>query len=433
MRLIIISLDAVFAADAEFLLSLPALGKMAQEGVFCDRVQTIYPSLTYPIHASIVTGCYPELHGIVHNQPFQPETEPTRRTWYWNASDIKVETLFDQAHAAGRECAALLWPTTGHARHIKYNFPEILALPGENQALKILRYGSARWLLTSELRYGKRRVSYHQPHLDDYITLITGSLIQRHYVPTSKLGKREDIIPSKRRQARHMPDVLALHLVDCDATRHRHGTFSDEAKQALIRLDERVGRLMGELDRRDLLKDTIVAVVSDHGQADITASLPLDAWLQANKVPARAQSLGFGAYIHLHRGDYLPVLDVLRKHQKELHIQHVYTREELRALHMTPDLMLAVEAEEGLVYVDKEEEVGSLATHGFGPRHPGSQALLWLSGPQFASGMRLEQCNIVDIAPTLAAAAGLILPRAQGRVLQEILLWDHVAKRSDEQ
>jgi len=100
---------------------------------------------------------------------------------------------------------------------------------------------------------------------------------------------------------------------------------------------------------------------------------------------------------------------------------------------MTPDLMLAVEAEEGLVYVDKEEEVGSLATHGFGPRHPGSQALLWLSGPQFVSGMRLEKCNIVDIAPTLAAAAGLILPRAQGRVLQEILLWDHVAKRSDEQ
>jgi predicted AlkP superfamily pyrophosphatase or phosphodiesterase len=422
MRLILISLDAVYAADAEFLLSLPALGKLAQEGVFCDRVQTIYPSLTYPIHASLVTGCYPEHHGILHNQPFQPETEPKRRTWYWDASDIRVETLFNQAHAAGRECAALLWPTTGHARHIKYNFPEVLALPGENQALKVLRYGSTRWLLGSELRYGKRRVSYSQPHLDDYITFIAESLIQRHYVPTSKLGKREDIIPSKRQQARHMPDMLALHLVDCDATRHHYGTFSEEAKQSLMRLDERVGRLMNELSRRDLLKDTIIAVVSDHGQSDITASLPLDAWLQANKIPARAQTLGFGAYIHLRRGDYLPVLNALREHKELLHIRHIYTREELRVLHAAPDLLLAVEAEEGLVYVDNDEEVNALATHGFGPHHPGSRVLLWLSGPQFASGMRLDQCNIVDIAPTLAIAAGLILPRAQGRVLQETFL-----------
>ena len=67
MRLLMISLDAAFEADAKTLLSMPNLGALADRGVFCQNVQTIYPSLTYPIHTSIITGCYPDKHGIPHN------------------------------------------------------------------------------------------------------------------------------------------------------------------------------------------------------------------------------------------------------------------------------------------------------------------------------------------------------------------------------
>lgn len=420
MRLVIISLDAAFKADADYLLSLPNLGRLAREGVFCDQVQTIYPSLTYPIHASLMTGTYPQLHGIAHNEPYQPDKKPEQRAWYWEAAQIKTDTLFSQARKAGRECAAILWPTTGYSKHIKYNFPETIALPGENQVLKVLRYGSTWWLLQNELRYGRTRPSTKQPHLDDYSTLMTLKLIQRQYVPASKLVKgKEDIVPSRRRLARHMPDLLALHLTDLDTTRHNHGTFSREAQQALDRLDARVGLVMEELELRGLMQDTVLAVVSDHGHADVKGSLPLDAWLVANKVPARAQSLGLGAYLHLRRADYLTVLGKLQQHKEELHIQHIYTREELRSLHAPEDLLLAVEPEEGLVFVDEEDQEPHLATHGFGPGHPGSKTLLWLVGPPFAKGIRLPACNLVDIAPTLAAAVGLHLPKAQGRVLEE--------------
>lgn len=427
MRLVIISLDAVFAADADYLLSLPNLGRLARDGVFCDQVQTIYPSLTYPIHASIISGCYPDVHGIAHNEPFQPEKAPERRAWHWDEADIKTDTLFSQAYKAGRQVAAILWPTTGHSRHIRYNFPEILALPGENQALKVLRYGSTAWLLMNEIRYASKRVSTRQPHLDDYATLIAEKLIERHYVPGHLLGMKEEVVPSRRAQARVMPDLLALHLVDCDDMRHRYGTFSDEAKEALARLDGRVGRIVTALERRGLMEDTILAVVSDHGHADITGSLPLDAWLQANHVPARAQSLGLGAYLHLRRADYLPVLDTLMENREALHIRHIYTREELRSLHAGEDILLAVEPEEGIYITDDENDIKSGATHGFGPEHPASKTLMWLRGPQFHQGMRLGACDIVDFAPTLAAASGLILPRAQGKILNDALKWYHGA------
>ncbi|MDD4081111.1 MAG: alkaline phosphatase family protein [Eubacteriales bacterium] len=401
MRLVIISLDAVFSRDAAFLLSLPALGALADQGVFCDRVKTVYPTLTYPIHASLITGCYPERHGISHNQPYAGALPEDRRPWFWEAEDIRCETLFTQAARAGREVASILWPTTGHSHHIRYNLPEVKALPGENQALKALRFGSAWWLIKTELRYGSIRRGIAQPYLDDFAAQAALSLIVR--------------------QAR-IPDVLALHLTDCDSARHHHGTFSPEAQDSLRRLDERVGRIVEALKARRALDDTVIAVVSDHGQADITGCVALNAWFEEQNVPARAQTLGLGAFVRVHRGDYPVVLKALQDNMPELRLQHVYTREELRAMHAPEDVLLAVEPEEGFAIAEEDCEPGHKATHGFGPDHEGADCLMWLSGPMFPKGARIESCRLVDIAPTLANAVHLHLPEAQGQVLEQLFI-----------
>lgn len=418
MRLVIISLDAVFQADADFLLSLPHLGELAQQGVFCNQVQTIYPTLTYPIHASIITGCYPERHGIDHNEVYLESQTAGPRPWHWEADNIKAETLFESASRAGRECAAVLWPTTGKSRFLRYNLPEVLALPGENQLLKVLRYGSPLWLLKNELRFGSMRKGISQPGLDDYATRVAVSLIEKQgpALPSKQKGGLPTPVEEGGKK-RHMPDLLALHLTGCDTARHLYGTFSPEAKTALVRLDKRVGQVKQALSERGLLKDTIFAVLSDHGHRDITGSLPLDAWLEHNKVPARAHSLGFGAYLRMRRADYPLVLRILTENARELHLQHIYTREELREMRMPEEVLLAVEPEDGIVIVSKEDEVKEGATHGFSREAKEAKTLLFLSGPMFKQGYQLPGCEIVDIAPTLARASGLVLKNAQGKVL----------------
>ncbi len=421
MRVVLISLDAVFASDSAFLLTLPNLGRLAKEGVFCGSMRTIYPSITYPAHTTFVTGCYPDTHGVGHNEIYIEGLPPASRPWNWDAKNIQVPTLFTQAHKAGRECAAVLWPVTGHAKHIRYNFPEVIALPGESQTLKVLSYGSAGWIIKNELRFGHMRRGIAQPQLDDYATVVAEALIRRQYAPEIGLGRKQDVQAGRRDARRHMPDILALHLTDCDTQRHEHGTFSDEAKAALERLDRRVGRILTALEDRGALDTTVVSVVSDHGQDDITGTLPLDAWLKANGVPARAQSLGFGAYIRMERGDYLPVLAALTNHAAHLRLAHIYTREELRAMHAPQDVLLAVEAQTGFCIVDNEDEQPHAATHGFGPQHAGTRCLLWLHGPEIRKGYTLGACEAVDVAPTLARLAGLTLEKAQGKVLREVL------------
>ena len=395
MRLCMISLDAVAQPDAGRLLGLPALSALAENGVFCDNVKTVYPTLTYPIHTSLITGCYPRTHGIGHNQPFQPDTPPNMRAWYWSVKDIKVKTLYQAAKEKGMDVASILWPVSGMNRFARRNFPEVLPLPEENAALKMFRYGSAAWILHMEALYGKTRKSIHQPDLDDYAAL----LCERLYA------------------SRRPPDVLTVHLVDCDAMRHQYGVESTEAHAAMERLANRVGRIIDAVRKANLLDDMLFCVVSDHGQQDAPNGILLDKELQT-ACGVRAQSLGMGAYIF--GPDLTAARSVLEARQADWGIKRILGEEELQALRAPGHVRLAVDALPGYCFIDRPEE--TFGEHGFGLDCPEARTLLWLSGPGIRIGRRLPEANLVDIAPTLASALGLSLPDAEGRILKEAFI-----------
>ena len=395
MRLCMISLDAVAQPDADRLLCLPALSALKGQGVFCDAVKTVYPTLTYPIHTSLLTGCYPDTHGIGHNQPFQPDTAPVMRRWYWSVKDIRVKTLHQAAREKGMNVASILWPVSGKNRAVRRNFPEVLPLPGENAVVKMLQYASPVWILRMELKYGKQRKSILQPDLDDYATLLCEKLYA----------------------SRRPPDVLTVHLVDCDAMRHQYGAESPEAHAAMERLDSRVGRIAEAVKKAGLAEETLFCVVSDHGQVDAPQAVLLDARLKA-ACGARAQSLGMGAYIF---GENLTAAwQALEKSREAWGIGRILGQEELKALHAPEQVKMAVDARPGYCFMDEPKE--TRGEHGFPLDYPQARTLLWLSGPGIQKGRVLERANLVDIAPTLARALGLELPQAQGRALDEVFL-----------
>lgn len=397
MRLVLISLDAVARPDADRLLRLPALSALLANGVFCRAVRTVYPTLTYPIHTSIITGCYPDRHGVGHNQPFQPDTPPDKRVWYWDSHQIRQKTLWRAACEKGMDAASILWPVSGKNHDIRRNFPEVLPLPGENATLKMLRYATPGWVLRMELLYGRRRASIQQPDLDDYAALLCEKLIL----------------------SRRPPDMLTVHLVDCDAMRHRFGTDSDEAHAAMARLDGRVQRIMNAVKAAGLMEETVFCVVSDHGQEDARNEIPLDSLLKG-KIPSRAQSLGLGAY--LRGGDLNKARELLTSHKAQWHISQIFTDACLRALHAPKDVHLAVDAQAGWRFTDGQNEEEHLGDHGFSLDHQGARTLLWLSGGPFKKGVELNECAIVDVAPTLAKAFDLSLPDTDGQPISEAFI-----------
>jgi predicted AlkP superfamily pyrophosphatase or phosphodiesterase len=317
--------------------------------------------------------------------------------------NFKKPTIHQVVHENGGRTASILWPVTGMNRHIRWNFPEVLALPGENQTLKMLKYGSALWILQTELCYGRQRKSVHQPDLDDYAALLTQKLLLK----------------------RRPPDLITLHLVDCDEMRHEYGADSREASLAIRRLDSRVGILMKALEKKGAISNTVVALVSDHGLCDVDRPVCLEHALREAGFHdvCRAQSTGMGAYIIFSGKGEEKAQQVrlfLEENMKRLGILRVYGRDDLAFMGAGRDIRLAVEAAPGIVFVDDlalEKRVK--ATHGFGPNNPAAKCLFIMAGPGIRKGVSIPSMSMTDIAPTLLHAMGLSMPSAQGKMLAE--------------
>lgn len=99
--------------------------QMAAEGAHAKGVRGVHPSVTYPSHATLVTGALPARHGIFYNSPFDEGGQTGR--WYWESEHLTTPALWDAVRAAGGRSASLWWPVTVGAQ-IDYNLPEVWPL-----------------------------------------------------------------------------------------------------------------------------------------------------------------------------------------------------------------------------------------------------------------------------------------------------------------
>lgn len=94
-HLLVLSFDCLSSLDLPMLETLPHFQELLDKAAICREVETIYPSVTYPCHASIVTGNFPNRHGVVTNTLLQPNRSSP--DWYWHRRHIKGTTLYDEA------------------------------------------------------------------------------------------------------------------------------------------------------------------------------------------------------------------------------------------------------------------------------------------------------------------------------------------------
>jgi hypothetical protein len=125
---LMISLDGLRPDDvtkaAERGVKVPNLQALMREGAYASGVTGVLPTLTYPSHTTLVTGVAPAEHGVSNNQTFDPEAK-NQQGWYWYASDIRVPTLWQAAHAAGLKTANVHWPVSVGGTAIDENLPQI--------------------------------------------------------------------------------------------------------------------------------------------------------------------------------------------------------------------------------------------------------------------------------------------------------------------
>ena len=106
-RLFILSVDSLFYDDMEWLKDCPYMYDILQSGSQVKRMQSVYPAMTYAAHATMLTGCYPDVHGIYHNE--KVEIDKQFPDWHWRREELKVPTLIDYATEKGYRFAVVNW------------------------------------------------------------------------------------------------------------------------------------------------------------------------------------------------------------------------------------------------------------------------------------------------------------------------------------
>lgn len=224
---ILISLDG-FRADFLDRGLTPTLNSFIAEGVSPKYMLPSFPSVTFPNHYTIVTGLYPESHGVVSNSFWDPDlkeeffyTDPARsmQPKWWSEG----EPLWVTAAKQNVDSAIHMWP--GSEAHIqmepafldKFNGTEVLS----RKVDRILEFID----LPSE----------HDP--------ATASIVK---------GR---------------PQFIAFYVPNVDADGHLHGPNSTEIRTTISNVDTMLGNLFTALQKRNLTDIVNVVVVSDHGMA----------------------------------------------------------------------------------------------------------------------------------------------------------------------
>ncbi|MFB0560888.1 MAG: alkaline phosphatase family protein [Candidatus Lokiarchaeia archaeon] len=97
----------------------PFLDQLSNRGVSTLSCRAVFPTATYTGHTSIITGVYPDEHGIVGNQFFDREVKETRNFDFYDPNAcVEAVTIFEEAESAGLETASIAEPVTKGAKHI---------------------------------------------------------------------------------------------------------------------------------------------------------------------------------------------------------------------------------------------------------------------------------------------------------------------------
>ena len=423
---IVISFDAVSEEDLEFLSKQPNFSKLIKNGALIKNVESVYPSLTYPAHATIVTGKYPKNHGVINNTVLDFKND--NPDWYWYRKYIKGDTIFDLAEKSGMKTCSILWPVTARSK-ITYNMPEIFCTKRyDNQILKSALAGSKIYQVNMNKKFGYLRQGMEEPYLDNFATEVAKKTIREL-----------------------KPNLILIHLIDSDSQKHKYGIENKEVIESLKRHDERLGEIIESLKLAGIYEDSTIIALGDHSQINVNNVIKLNSILMKNDLinvngnkiksyKAIAKSCDGSSYIYLKNKNDVETRKKVRDILNELKnkysnvIEEVYNNEEIKNLGADINASFMIEAKRGYYFIDDFlgeaieviDESSKIkhklrASHGYLPSRDNYKTFFIAYGKTIKKGVVLEKGKLINHGPTIAKILEIDLRDCDGIVEERIL------------
>ncbi|MBP4136712.1 alkaline phosphatase family protein [Flavobacterium geliluteum] len=361
---VLVSMDG-FRWDYAKKFHLQNLKQIAQLGVHAKSMRPSYPSKTFPNHYAMVTGLYPDHHGIINNvfydatlnESFSLSTKAKNDSRFYGGNPI-----WNVAEQQGVKAASFFWPGSD----LDQKRPSIY----KNYDGKIP----------------------YETRIDTIVKWLS--------------------LPEKER-----PHLVTLYFDEPDHTGHTYGPLSPENKKMILKMDSIIGQLTSKLDRLAIGKEINLIIVSDHGMADISDDKKIAVldylkpdWLDYKTVINPIMSL------QAKPGYQDSIAKALKKVP---HIKFWRAGQLPKRLHYGTNPRVhdfVIEAEKGYSLVSKNTQNIKGGTHGYDNKQKDMQAIFYAKGPAFKENKEVGSFQNIAIYPLIAHILDLKIEEVDGKL-----------------
>ncbi|MCO6473026.1 MAG: ectonucleotide pyrophosphatase/phosphodiesterase [Melioribacteraceae bacterium] len=336
----------------------PNLDKIKNDGVAALSLQPSYPSKTFPNHYSIITGMYPENHGIIANDFYNVlcglrykvgDTISVRNSDWYNG-----EAFWETAERNGIKCASYFWPG-------------------------------------SEVNNKLRRPSYFKYY--------------EHNTPRRQ--RIDEVINWLELPYSERPKFITLYFHDTDDVGHEFGPNSTEIDECIMRMDSLAEYLFSRINELSFADSINVIFVSDHGMTGINSKKIINIDEILSDISFTLEGDKTFAFIKTDPGNINTVYEILKNNENKY---RVYLKRDMpEYLHFSnnpniPEIIMI--ADLGWSILDSDqlqrfESYGGKGNHGYDNTETDMHGIFIANGPAFKSGFRTGTISNIDIYPML--------------------------------
>ncbi|KAL1239938.1 Ectonucleotide pyrophosphatase/phosphodiesterase C27A7.1 [Trichinella spiralis] len=214
---LMVSLDG-FRADYLKRNKTNAMQKLIECGSTSPFMYASYPSKTFPNHYTIVTGLYPESHGIIDNRMLDKTISP-----------IAEEQLFTMKHSDNPKW----W------------------------------LGEPIW--NTVMKNGMKAAPFNWPGSDKYIQNMNGTYAEKYNSSLPFANRIDKVIKWLQLPDDQRPSLINVYFNQPDEDGHTYGPDSEALSDTLLFVDSVINYLFTELKTHDLIDCVNVIILADHG------------------------------------------------------------------------------------------------------------------------------------------------------------------------
>ncbi len=360
---ILVSFDA-FRWDYPQRGITPNLDYISKNGVHALSLKPCFPSKTFPNHYSIVTGMYPENHGIIANSFINPKTKQVYTLYdsaaVRDAKWYKGEAIWETAKRQGVKTASYFWP--GSELTIDYRRPD----------------------------YAEKFV-YTRPY-DDRINGVLNWLT----------------LPYDQR-----PHFITVYFDATDTSGHNYGPNSKEVNYSIAVEDSLVGKILSGLKKLNLLDSTNVIVLSDHGMTELSKDKVINIEDLLKGFKFKTSDKGTMMFIFPEESEKNAVYNRLKDLEKNYKVywkkdlpDYLYFKDSplVADIVVISDLGYSLFDEKDIEKYSKRFPGGN---HGYDPTNIDMHGIFYAMGPDFKSGFTCGTIENINLYPLFAKLLGI--------------------------